>query len=614
MPTPLYLQHAASVSDPALPRPEHPRPQFFRPDWMNLNGVWEFEIDAGDSGLERGLQKRPLNGSITVPFCPESELSGIGNKDFMSAVWYRRVVRIPAGWQGKRVLLHVQACDYDTTVWINGQEAATHRGGFTPFSLELTRFTQPGDEAVILIRARDAGYEMKAGGKQKLNGYHNYGCHYYRTTGIWQTVWMEAVGQSYLQRPRITPHLAASAFEVTVPVAKAQAGQTIRAVLRDGQGVVAEAVAGVGLDFAPVLRLAVPAERVRLWQPGDGFLYDLELTLCAADGVVADAAHSYAGLRGVALQGHRFLVNGKSVFQRQVLDQGYYPDGIMTAPTDAALRADIELSLAAGFNAARLHQKVFEERFLFHADCLGYLVWGEFGDWGAHYYDPRLPAGDPRWHHAQNAMHQQWAEALLRDYSHPCIIGWCPLNETTRHKDEGDRINSLDDLTRGLFWATKAADATRPVLDASGYSHRVYEVDIYDCHNYTQDPQAFRAEMDGIKSGAPYVNDPNWRLQTSYAGQPYFCSEFGGIKWSLAPDPSGSWGYGDAPKTEEEFFARFKGLCDAQLDNPLLFGYCYTQLTDVCQEQNGVYCYDRSPKFPAAKFCAIQQRKAAIED
>jgi hypothetical protein len=280
----------------------------------------------------------------------------------------------------------------------------------------------------------------------------------------------------------------------------------------------------------------------------------------------------------------------------------------MTAPTDEALRRDIELSMAAGFNAARLHQKVFEERFLYHADRLGYLVWGEFGDWGMR---DRLDRVHAHSHQPAAALMAQWQEVLLRDYSHPSIVGWCPLNETRQNIEDG--IVSLDDVTHGLYHATKAADRTRPVLDASGYSHRVRGLDIYDSHDYEQDVEKFRATHAGLAQGRPFVNEGDkWSIP--YAGQPYFVSEFGGIWWNPAAKPEDhSWGYGQRPKSIEEFYARFAGLCGVLLDNPCMFGYCYTQLTDVFQEQNGVYGFDRAAKFDMARIRAAQTRPAAIE-
>ncbi len=601
-----------------IPRNEYPRPQFRRDEWLCLNGKWQFEIDHGDSGIERGLQNKPLSGSITVPFCPESELSGVGYTDYMNAVWYRREITIPAAWVGKKVLLHFQACDYDTTVWINGQRLGNHRGGFTPFSFELNQYVKPGETAVISVLARDYGYEHKAGGKQNLDYPLPAGCLYLRTTGIWQSVWLEAVGPTYLKRPRITPDLHSRSFLVEQPLCgRREPGQVLCAVLSDKDGEVCSAEVCADLDFTPSVRLEIPEGRLRLWQPGKTFLYDLRLELRNAAGELIDYADSYAGMRSISFNGRKVLINGKPVFQRQVLDQGYYRDGIMTAPSDAALIKDIELSMAAGFNSARLHQKVFEERFLYHADRLGYLVWGEFGDWGAHRSEPHYGKGqfrDPSpWEHfAHNAMFQQWCEALERDYNHPSIIGWCPLNET--HRNVTDRIDSLDDLTRGLFLVTKAMDLTRPVLDTSGYCHRVPETDIYDSHNYEQDPAKLAEAYAGLADGQPYYNNPQHWLQSPYAGQPYFCSEFGGIKWCPEQaDSAASWGYGQTPKSLEEFYARFAGLCKVLLDNPDMFGYCYTQLTDVFQEQNGIYFFDRSSKFDMAKIRAAQTIPAACE-
>ena len=607
------------MPDTNLPRPEHPRPSVRREDWVNLNGPWEFEVDAGDSGLERGLRDRALAGSITVPFAPESELSGIGNGDFMPAVWYRRVVEVPVAWAGRRTLLHFGAVDHDATVWVDGQELARHRGGFTPFTVDLGHRT---GEVVVVLRARDSREGPQARGKQstRLDGYE---CFYARTTGIWQTVWMEPVADVSLARPRITPDLAASTLHVEQPLRRSGdatvRGLTLTATVRDAAGEVLTASVRADLELSPRLTLVLPADRVRPWSPADPHLYDLTITLRDAAGDVVDTVETYAGLRSVSIDGKAVLLNGEPVFQRLVLDQGYYPDGLMTAPTDEALVRDIELSLAAGFNGARLHQKVFEERFLFHADRLGYLVWGEFGDWGA---AERGTEEHGEFQRPTPNFVSQWLEALERDYSHPSIVGWCGLNET--YQEITDRGTVLDDVTRAMFLAAKAMDTSRPVLDASGYSHRVAESDVWDSHNYTQDPALFAQEMAGLAQGRPDTNTgPRgqvWSLP--YGGQPWFCSEFGGIWWrpdAAASNPevdrgaTSSWGYGEPPRSEEEFHHRFEGLTGVLLDDPLMFGYCYTQLTDVFQEQNGVYSFDRSEKLDVARVRAAQLRPAAIE-
>ncbi|MGP3931160.1 glycoside hydrolase family 2 protein [Nonomuraea sp. KM88] len=593
----------------AVPRPEYPRPQMVRQDWLTLNGPWQFEIDAGDSGLERGLRERELSGTITVPFAPESELSGLGHTDFMEAVWYRRTVTIPAAWAGRRTLLHFGAVDHDATVWVNGVEVARHRGGFSPFTADLSDVARPGEDATIVVRARDPREGPQARGKQSTR-YANYECLYTRTTGIWQTVWLEPVPDVHLRRPRITPDVATSSFTVVTPLSGNRPGSSVRVSVADKDGAVATATARADADLAPSLRLEIAQDRVRLWEPGDGHLYDVKVELLDDGGAVTDTVDSYAGLRSIAIDGKRVLINGRPVFQRLVLDQGYYPDGLMTAPSDAALLRDIELALAAGFNGARLHQKVFEERFLYHADRLGYLVWGEFGDWGAH---------DGREQRPTASFVTQWLEVLERDVSHPSIIGWCPLNET--RQPIHDRVSQLDDVTHGMFLATKLADPTRPVIDASGYSHRVPETDIYDSHNYEQEPATFADLMSGLKRDEPFVNDADGRpISVAYRGQPYFVSEYGGIWWNpeLAgtdqrADRQTSWGYGQRVRTEDEFHARFAGLTDVLLDDPDMFGYCYTQLTDVFQEENGIYRFDRTNKLDVERVREVQTRTAASE-
>jgi beta-galactosidase/beta-glucuronidase len=604
-----------------MPRPEYPRPQFVRPEWLCLNGEWQFEIDAGDSGLERGLLNRPLGERITVPFCPESSLSGICHTDFMPAVWYRREVALPAAWAGQRVLLHFQAVDYDATVWVNGVEVGRHRGGFTPFTCDLSGVAGPGERAVIVVRARDTHKEPKPLGKQSTQ-YANAGCRYTRTTGIWQTVWLEPVPATYLGRARITPDVGRGGFSIQQPVVHPRAGLTLEAVLSDDQGVVSRDSQPLGRDFTPHLELAVPEGRRRLWGPGDPYLYPLTLRLVDEDGQVVDTLESYAGLRGITIEGQTVRLNGEALFQRLVLDQGYYPDGILTAPTEAALVQDIRLGQQAGFNGARLHQKVFEERFLYHADRLGYLVWGEFPDWGCGGFGP------PENHQQPGATYiTQWLEAIERDYSHPALVGWCPLNETGQ--PIGDAITVLDDVTRGMFLAAKALDPTRPVLDASGYAHRVPETDIYDSHDYEQEVELFQAHHQDLAQGQPYVNtDPPSqgglprRMSLPYGGQPYFVSEFGGAWWEPEAGPGadpgdgpgeGSWGYGERAASVEAWYSRFAGLCQALLGNPHMFGYCYTQLTDVFQEQNGIFTFDRQPKFDLERLRAVQGQKAAIE-
>jgi len=625
---------------PDIPRPEYPRPQFTRQQWLNLNGQWQFEFDPGDSGFERGLAGAGstaatstnaiasvrLRDEITVPFAPESELSGLGDVDFHHAVWYRREVTIPGEWAG-RILLHFGAVDHDTTVWVDGREVGRHRGGFTSFTFDLTATagTKPGDTVVLTVRARDSKDLPQARGKQSTE-YANHDADYTRTTGIWQTVWLEPVPEVALKRPRITPDLESCSFTVEIPLSTGLVGGSVRVVVSDDAGEIATQEARADLSLTPRATVAIPADRVRVWSIADPFLYDVRIELLDADDHLVDAVGSYAGLRSVSIVGRAILINGETVFQRLVLDQGLYPDGLLTAPSDAALVRDIELSMAAGFNGARLHQKVFEERFLYHADRMGYLVWGEFGDWGCKTTGPSDDRQQP-----DASYITQWLEALERDYSHPAIVGWCPLNETRQHIS--DRITVLDDVMHGMFLATKAMDTSRPVLDTSGYSHRVFETDVYDSHNYDQVPATFAVTLGMLDPATKtaFLNTEDDRdfhqegvqpWSVPYNGQPYFCSEFGGIWWNAdaaaaadAPSQSGttSWGYGERVRTIDEFYERFEGLVTTLLGNEHMFGYCYTQLTDVFQEQNGLYGFDRGDKFDVRRISEIQSRTAAIE-
>ncbi len=609
-----------------IPRSEYPRPQWKRDHWMCLNGKWQFAIDNSDSGIHRNFLNREFADYINVPFCPESNLSGIGCTDYMNAVWYRRSVDVPQSWEGKKILLHFQAVDYEATVWVNGIECARHRGGWTPFTIDLNEIAVPGKKLVIVVRARDDMKEAMPRGKQSAD-FHNHDCEYTRTTGIWQSVWLEPVNDIYLERPRITPEIQKGGFFIEQTVSGNPGKMKCKVTLISDLSEIANSIAKFDNLKSSSIMLVIPEKHRKLWSTNNPHLYDLKFELVTPNGDVMDNAYSYAGLRNIQIQDKKVKLNGEPVFQRLVLDQGYYPEGIMTAPSDQALIDDIRLSMNAGFNGARLHQKVFEERFLYHCDKMGYLVWAEFGDWGL-----RGRVADTYYNQPGAAVISQWTEVLRRDYSHPSIIGWCPLNETLEVIE--DRYTALEDITRSLFWITKSIDRTRPVIDASGYSHRVKETDVYDSHLYVQKPELFKKMVQKNDDEQPFINnqsggDISYDIQArpvsvKYNGQPFFISEFGGIWWDqeLAEkkqinedkNRDDSWGYGDKPRSIEEFYERFEALCNILLEDKNMFGYCYTQLTDVFQEKNGIYKFDRSPKFDIDKICRIQKTKASIEN
>ena len=572
-----------------IPRPEYPRPQYARPTWMNLNGTWQFEIDHGASGRARGMvEKEKLEGEILVPFCPESELSGVHNTDFMQSVWYRRAFTLPKDAEGKRVLLHFGAVDYKCEAWVNGQSVGVHEGGYVSFTFEITNALHEGENTLVVCADDFMRMGRQPFGKQS-DRYHSYGCSYTRTTGIWQTVWLEWVAPAYMKKARMIPDAMSGSLFLDVTVDGAAEGMEVeaRALFND----MPQGVARVRVDGGHA-RMAIKVRDKYLWNVGEPNLYDLQLSLY--DGEEAqDEVSSYFGLRTIGFDGKRCKINGKTVFQRLILDQGFYPDGIYTAPTDEALRRDIQLSLDMGFNGARLHQKVFEQRFLYWADHMGYICWGEMPSWGI---DPSKP-------HTLGIFLREWLESIDRDYNAPCIVGWCPWNETWGESGDGMRNLTM----QATYRATKAADETRPVIDASGGTH--VETDIYDTHDYEQDPAVYKERY---HPGAEFYDRLGERRQQHYNGtSPMFVSEYGGIRWT---DDQAGWGYGVAPQSKEEFISRYTGLTEALLQNPEHMGFCYTQLTDVEQEQNGLYTYQRVPKFPPEVIARVNRQKAAIEE
>ena len=564
-----------------IPKPEHPRPDSYRPQWLNLNGEWEFEIDHGNSGKERGWAGRgELSGKITVPFVPESKLSGVGYLDFMQSVWYRREVEIPADWAGGRVLLHFGAVDYFAEVWVNGTSAGTHKGGYTPFTFDVTKLLREGKNSITVNAFDDVKNPLQASGKQSTR-YDNYGCIYTRCTGIWQTVWLEHVPDTFITGFKLTPDVDNGRLYIEASVNQYAGGQEFRAVAALNGVTKSETAAKI---TGKTVTAALELPDAELWTPGSPVLYDLKLSLGR------DEVLTYFGMRKIEINGYAVEINGKPVYQRLVLDQGYYPDGIYTAGDDDEIKRDIELSMALGFNGARLHMKVFEPRYLYWADKLGYMVWGEYPNWG-------LDESDER---ALLHILPGWMEALKRDYNHPSVVGWCPFNET--------RPERIADLFRAVYDATRLYDSLRPIIDTSGYVHA--KTDIYDVHDYNQDVASFRERYAKVADGTEFHR--NFPEHETYEGQPYFVSEFGG-PWRNIDGGEDGWGYGTAPKDEEEFYARYEGWVDALLGNPRMCGFCFTQITDVMQEKNGMYSFTRVSKYDAERIKEINTRPAAIE-
>ncbi|MBQ5883767.1 MAG: beta-galactosidase [Clostridia bacterium] len=571
-----------------IPRNEHPNPNFKRENYEILNGEWEFEFDFGNSGVNREMFKNSsvFSKKITVPFCVESELSGIGYKDFIPAVWYRKKINITKEQLENRVFIIFGAVDFHAKLYVNEVEAGEHFGGYTSFRIELTTYLKEGENTLTLYVEDDTRSFMQARGKQSEE-FYSHGCDYTRTTGIWQTVYLEFVKKDYIKNFKVYPNIENATLTITADLVGK--GDFKATAFWDGKAVGVAESKVLGQTVTVTLNLT----EKHLWEVGKGGLY--ALTLNFSD----DKVTSYFGLREVDLSDGVCKINGKPVFQRLILDQGFYPDGIYTAPTKEALKNDILLSMKVGFNGARLHQKIFEPLFLHYCDELGYIVWGEHGNWGLN------------WTKFESLRYflLEIEEEIERDFNHPSIIGWCPYNETW----EIDRAFQDADVLRIVYRTVKALDKTRPCIDTSGNYH--VETDIFDVHDYEQDYKIFKENYDKLfKENELYDRFPD---KQHWNGEPVFMSEYGGIRVVLqdvnAENTKEAWGYGNAARSLEEFYERYDGLTTALIDNPKMLGFCYTQLTDVEQELNGIYNYDRTEKFDAERLYKINTKVAAIE-
>lgn len=594
----------ASVS--ATPRPEYPRPQLERESWVNLNGEWTYELDLVQTGHERKLfDSKGFDGKIIVPFAPESKLSGVGHTDFIPSIWYQREITVPQDWKGKDVLLNFGAVYYESEIYIDGKFVDRHFGGSDSFSVDITPFVEAGkSHSLVVTASSDLRSRMQSAGKQSLR-HGPFECMYTRTTGIWQTVWMEAVAPSGIKRVKIMTDIDRSTVTMEFDMRRNAAGNVLTVNVLDGNKVVAS-------DTAPVASgsiVSLPIKKAKLWSPESPFLYDVKMILKDAQGNVIDEVSSYFGMRKIHTDGNKIYLNNEPYYQRLVLDQGFYPDGIWTAPSDAALKKDIELSMAAGFNGARLHQKVFEERFYYWADRLGYLTWGEAPSWG-------LDANDVE--AARNFL-MEWRNLVVRDMNHPSLVTWTPFNEEF-WPDETQYPRFITDI----YTMTKQLDPSRPINTVSGGVHIM--TDIWTEHHYEQNPQKLEKIIwnDGkmfvrkpqvqarhrgnVGFNRPVLNDP-YTFPVYDGTKPYILDEFGGIKCMEAnPAKDGAWGYGDAAQTKEDFYKRLEAQVKVLVGmSGRMWGFCYTQLTDVQQEQNGIYYYDRGVKYDMERVRAIFQ-------
>lgn len=573
------------------PRPEYPRPQFERKEWLNLNGEWEFAFDDQRRG-DRERWYEPEAGSafdqkIQVPFAFQSKLSGIGDPDFHDLVWYRKKMTLPAEWKSKRILLHFGAVDYSATVWVNGRWAISHEGGHTPFEADITDLLLDGENTIV-VRAEDFSRDVTLPRGKQYWKQDSASIFYTRTTGIWQTVWLEPVDEARLNRVKFTPDIDRNDIQIRMFYSTAAAVRKVRVrmnisfageVVSEEEFTVRhpEEVRTVGLHDFNDHGLG------RWWTPEKPNLYDITFELLDGE-EVTDTVTSYFGMRKVTVENGQLHLNNRPYFLRLVLDQGYFPDGILTAPSDEALLRDIELTQEMGFNGVRKHQKTEDPRFLYWCDRKGLLVWGEAAN--AYDYSEEYV----------RKFTKEWQEIIERDYNHPSIIVWVPLNESwgipNAQVDERQQQHGLT-----MYHLTKSLDPTRPVIYNDGWE--MMKTDIVAIHDYEWREEVLTeryASAESSVSGLPgrrriFVGG------AGYEGQPIMITEFGGIAYKKS-DWDG-WGYSGA-KDDGDYLQRLQAVIRPMYVSPVIEGFCYTQLTDVEQEINGLLTYDRVPKVPLA--------------
>jgi hypothetical protein len=570
----------------------YPRPQLVRRQWTCLNGTWRFCYDDDRRHASpRDVDAWPMQ--ITVPFAPESAASGIGDPGFHAACWYEREFDcMPAE---DRVILRFGAVDYAAQVWVNGQLVATHEGGHTPFCADVTTMLDPSGKQTVTVFVEDDPHDLtKPRGKQDWQR-DPHSIWYSRTTGIWQTVWFERVACTYINKIRWTPQVENFAIGFEVRIAGDVCDDLwVDVTLRNGPRILAcDRYQVVEREVDRFIVLSDPGiddfRNELLWSPERPTLLDATIRLLRGSEVI-DEFESYTALRSVNVLRDRFMLNGRPYLLRLVLDQGYWPETLMTAPGDDALRRDVELAKAMGFNGVRKHQKIEDPRYLYWADRLGLLVWEE------------MPSAYRFTRTAIKRTVREWTEAIERDYSHPCVIVWVPFNESWG-VPELTAVGKQRHAVEALYHLTKTLDSTRPVIGNDGWESSA--TDIIGIHDYDANVEHIRQRY-GPEIKADELFDrrrPGGRILTldgyPHRGQPIMLTEFGGIAFATQR-PTGTapaWGYTVADN-DAQFAQMYCALMDTVIHTALFAGFCYTQFADTFQEANGLLCADRTPKLP----------------
>jgi beta-galactosidase/beta-glucuronidase len=586
--------------------PVHPRPQLTRARWTDLSGTWQFAYDDEDRGLrERWYESEgPFDRTIRVPFPPESQASGIDDHGFHPVLWYRTTFDV-APDPGGALLLHLGAVDHAACVWVNGHLVATHEGGHTPFSADVTPALTTEGPQVLVVRAEDDPHDLEQPrGKQDWEDLP-HAIWYERTSGIWQPVWLEPVPATRVEHLRWTPDVDAALVRLDLRLIRADDRPLrLNVVLTQHGEVIADdtvAVRGdrVLRDFPFASTDTTLGRHTMLWSPENPNLIEASIRLVDADGPV-DEVSSYTALRSIAAGGHRVVLNGRPYFLRLVLEQGYWRESHLAAPSEQALRREVEIVKDLGFNGVRLHQNVADPRFLYWCDRLGLLVWAE------------MPAAYEFSAVMMDLLTREWLEVLRRDHSHPCVVAWVPMNESWG-VPRLERSAAQRDFVRGLYHLTKALDPTRLVIGNDGWEQIV--TDVVTVHDYTGRGSVLR-ERYGTSEAVHKTlqgTQPGYRSLllegTRWNGEPVVVSEFGGISYAM--DDEESWGGYGAVRSAKDLLDRYRQLVDALIDSPAIAGFCWTQLTDTLQEKNGLLTENRVPKVEPSVIRRITRRPAA---
>lgn len=579
-------------------RKDYPRPQFVRERWVSLNGEWDFGFDDRNTGEEADW---PTNfggdRTITVPFAYETRASGIGEEAHHPNVWYHRALDIPREAEGKRVLLHFQAVDYVAKVWVNGKYVGSHQGGYAAFSFDITPFLNAGASNNLTVKAEDGLDATQPRGKQRWVR-DSFECFYVQTTGIWQSVWMEFVDAVHIDSVKITPNLDANSvrFEYQVKGDLAAGELLLETIVSlKGKQVKKTSLAidrpWLQLDADLVHETNGPW-KTAYWSPAQPNLYDVEFNLYR-DGVRIDRVYSYFGMRKISIEKDKILLNNRPIYQKLILDQGYWPESHLTPPSEEAMIRDIDAILEMGYNGVRKHMKVEDARFLYWCDVKGVLVWSE------------MAAAFEFNDNAIQKFTNEWMEIVRQQYNHPSIVTWVPFNESWGLMNISKDVRQQK-FSESIYHLTKSFDPHRPVVSNDGWEHTVS--DIVTLHDYVETKEQFLKQYgskDEIVHNGTSFNDWKYAFADgySYTGQPIMVSEFGGIAFRS----ESGWGYGRQESSEEAFLARFRAIHEAIKETDYIAGYCYTQITDVQQEMNGLLTEDRKPKVPLAMIHEINE-------